>query len=134
MPHSGTGSKKQLVSFMVGTSDAGDYGQLQTFTMTTLNPDGTRQRNRAVDGPLIVNANILSDTDSQVSQTITLLERGGSKVDFGNLLIIPIDKGLLYVRPIYVRASASDSVSPSCGRWSWRSVSASRSATRCRTR
>ncbi len=96
---------------MVGTSDAGDYGQLQTFTMTTLNPDGTRQRNRAVDGPLIVNANILSDTDSQVSQTITLLERGGSKVDFGNLLIIPIDKGLLYVRPIYVRASASDSVS-----------------------
>jgi uncharacterized protein len=111
VPHSGSGSKKQLVSFMVGTSDPDDYGQLQTFTMTTLNPDGTRQRNRAVDGPLIVNANILSDTDSQVSQTITLLERGGSKVDFGNMLIIPIDKGLLYVRPIYVRAAAGDSPS-----------------------
>jgi uncharacterized membrane protein (UPF0182 family) len=111
VPHSENDSKKQLVSFMVAPSDPNDYGHLQTFTMTTLNPDGTRQRNRAVDGPLIVNSNILSDTNSQVSQTISLLEGGGSKVDFGNLLIVPIDKGLLYVRSIYVRANQEDSVS-----------------------
>jgi uncharacterized membrane protein (UPF0182 family) len=109
VPHSDDDSKQKLTSFMVGTSDPDDYGQLQTFRMTTLNADGTRQPNPNVDGPLIANANILSDTDSQVSQTITLLERGGSKVDFGNLLIIPIDKGLLYVRPIYVRADTGDS-------------------------
>jgi len=35
---------------------------------------------------------------------------GGSKVDFGNLLIVPIDQGLLYVRPYYVRADKEDAV------------------------
>jgi uncharacterized membrane protein (UPF0182 family) len=109
VPHSDDDSKQKLTSFIVGTSDPDNYGQLQTFRMTTLNADGTRQPNPNVDGPLIANSNILSDTDSQVSQTITLLERGGSKVDFGNLLMIPIDKSLLYVRPIYVRADTTDS-------------------------
>ncbi|HKY13858.1 MAG TPA: UPF0182 family protein [Microthrixaceae bacterium] len=110
VPHSDNDSKREMVSFMVGMSDASNYGQLRTFTMTQLNADGSRERNGNVDGPLIVNDNILSDTNTQVSQTISLLESGGSKVDLGNLLIVPIDTGLLYVRPLYVRADAEDSV------------------------
>ena len=95
---------------MVAKSDPADYGTLQVFTMTTLNADGTRQRNRQVDGPLIVSDNIQSN--AEVSKELTLLNGtgGGSRVLFGNLLVIPIDQGLLYVRPYYVSADKADAV------------------------
>ena len=110
VPFSEDDSKKQLTSFMVGKSDPSNYGQLEVYTMTRLKADGTRERNRQVDGPLIVNDNILSTT--RVSKELSLLNvaGGGSKVDFGNLLIVPIDQGLLYVRPYYVRADKEDAV------------------------
>jgi uncharacterized membrane protein (UPF0182 family) len=38
-----------------------------------------------------------------------LLRRGGSEVELGNLLSLPIGGGLLYVEPVYVRATAGDS-------------------------
>jgi uncharacterized membrane protein (UPF0182 family) len=104
VPHSTDDSKTQLTSFMVADSDPEHYGRLQVFTMTQGEGDD-RERNRAVDGPLTVNNQMLSDAEAGVSQTITELNRtgGASRVDFGNLLIVPIDEGLLYVRPVYVR-------------------------------
>ena len=104
VPHSTDDSKKQLTAFMVADSDPEDYGKLQVFTMTQGEGDD-RERNRSVDGPLTVNNQMLSDAEAGVSQTITELNRtgGASRVDFGNLLIVPIDEGLMYVRPVYVR-------------------------------
>ena len=108
VPHSDGDSKKQLTSFMVAKSDPSDYGTLQVFTMTTLNADGKRERNRQVNGPLIVSDNIQSN--AEVSKELTLLNSGGSKVRFGNLLVVPIDQGLLYVRPYYVSADKADAL------------------------
>jgi uncharacterized membrane protein (UPF0182 family) len=111
VPHSTDDSKKQLTSFMVANSDPKDYGRLQVFTMTQ-HRGGRTQRNRDVDGPLTIHSQIVSTTQGNVSQDLTLLnsDRGGSKVQLGNLLIIPIGDALLYVRPVYVSAAAADSV------------------------
>lgn len=106
-----TSPKKQLTSFMVGRSDLESYGQLETYTMTSVDANGDRERNRDVDGPLNVHERIVSDTTSGASQEITQLnvQGGGSKVEFGNMLIVPVDQGLLYVRPLYVRGDSEGS-------------------------
>jgi len=108
VPFAANDGKKQLSSFMVAKSDPDGYGQLEVYEMTRTLPDGTSQRNREVDGPLIVSDNVLSDVI--VSREVSLLNTQGSKVDFGNLLIIPLQNSLLYVRPYYVRANTTDSV------------------------
>jgi len=112
VPHSKVGdsnTKKQLNAFMVGRSDPGQYGALVVYTMTETAPDGTVQRNRSVDGPLTAHENMVSNTATRLSERITQLngQGGGSTVKFGNMVLVPIEQGMLYVRPIYV-ASSSD--------------------------
>ena len=106
VPYSDDDKKQQLTSFMVGKSDQSNYGQLELYTMTKNAGADREERNREVDGPLIVSGNILSD--SVVSKQISLLDSTGSRLEFGNLLIIPIGTSLLYVRPYYVRAEGAD--------------------------
>ena len=40
-----------------------------------------------------------------MSSQLSLLRRGGSEVDLGNLLSLPFNGGLLYVEPVYIRAT-----------------------------
>jgi len=42
---------------------------------------------------------------TQISQQISLLNQQGSQVVLGNVLMIPIDQSLLYIRPLYVQSS-----------------------------
>ena len=84
---------------MLAKSDPHDYGDLQVFVMP---------RDRQVDGPAIVNARI--NQEPEVSQLITLLSRAGSEVLQGNLLIIPIEQSLVYIRPLYVQATGANAV------------------------
>ena len=58
-----------------------------------------------MDGPAIVNARI--NQQPEVSQQITLLNTSGSKVRLGNLLLIPIEQSLIYIRPLYVEAEGT---------------------------
>jgi uncharacterized protein len=109
VPHSSNDSKKQLTSFMVADNDPADYGKLRVYTMTQTN-GGEVERNRDVDGPLTVHNQIFSTTQNNISQELTLLNSGGSRVLLGNLLIVPLGEALLYVRPVYVAAAAADSV------------------------
>ena len=55
------------------------------------------------DGPAVVNSTIQSNT--KISQYVTLVGRAGSTVSLGTTLIIPIDDSLVYVRPLYVSSS-----------------------------
>ncbi len=93
VPVSTADTRKELTAFMVAKSDPDDYGQLQTFVMPRGDPP---------DGPAIVGANM--QQDEEVSELQTLLGGQGSDVQFGNLVIIPIEESLLYVRPFYVVA------------------------------
>jgi uncharacterized membrane protein (UPF0182 family) len=85
-----------MTAFMVAKSDPDQYGQLETFVMP--------QSNRP-DGPANVAATMSSDAD--VSSELSLLSREGSDVILGNLLVIPIEQSLLYVRPVYVEATSN---------------------------
>jgi hypothetical protein len=42
-------------------------------------------------------------SDPTVSQQVTLLDQRGSRVVYGDLQIVPVGKGLVYLRPLYVR-------------------------------
>ncbi len=94
VPFSEDDTRKDLSGFMVAHSDPDKYGQLEVFEL----PPGIQ-----VDGPSQFNSNILTERD--ISETITLLNASGSKVRPGNLLLVPIDNSLVYVRPLFVEAT-----------------------------
>jgi uncharacterized membrane protein (UPF0182 family) len=96
VPRSRDDSVKVLSAFMVAKSDPNNYGELEAYVMP---------RSGQVDGPAIVNARI--NQQPEVSQQITLLNTAGSKVRLGNLLLIPIEQSLLYIRPLYVEAEGT---------------------------
>ncbi|MGK2958547.1 MAG: UPF0182 family membrane protein [Acidimicrobiales bacterium] len=99
VPVSDDDSKKQLTAFMVAKSDPGEYGKLVNYELPT---------DKRIDGPALVAATIQADT--AVSQLETLLgsQGGGSAVNFGNLIVVPIEKSVLYVRPLYVEAESTN--------------------------
>jgi uncharacterized membrane protein (UPF0182 family) len=83
-----------LTAFMVGQSDGDDYGKLKVYVMP---------RGQQVGGPAQVQAEIQRNND--VSHEETLLDGSGSKVSYGSLTFIPIDGGLVYIRPFYVTST-----------------------------
>jgi len=91
VPFSEDDSKKTLTSFMVANSDPSQYGKLTVYEM----PAGFN-----IDGPAIVNANILSDPE--VSKYTTLLNQQGSRTQFGSLMLTPVNNSIIYVRPLFV--------------------------------
>ena len=48
------------------------------------------------------------DQDSEISQQLTLWGQKGSTVIRGNLLVIPIEKSIIYVEPLYLRAETGE--------------------------
>jgi uncharacterized membrane protein (UPF0182 family) len=94
VPTSAGDDAQRLTAFMVGKSDGDDYGKLQVFVMP---------RGDLPSGPALVQGEIQSDP--QVSETETFLGGAGSTVSYGSLTAIPIDGGLVYVRPFYVTST-----------------------------
>jgi uncharacterized membrane protein (UPF0182 family) len=60
-------------------------------------------RNTTVPGPTQVQNNF--ESEPAIAEQLTLLRRGGADVEFGNLLSLPVSGGVLYVEPVYVRAT-----------------------------
>jgi uncharacterized membrane protein (UPF0182 family) len=83
-----------LAALMTASCNYRNYGQISTYVTPTKN---------ATAGPAVVNSRIQSNTT--VSQYVTLLGRAGSTVSLGTTLIIPVDDSLIYVRPLYVSSS-----------------------------
>ena len=92
-------NRLNLVGWMAANSDPDGYGELVAFTL----PAG-----RDVDGPSLVFSRI--NSDQAFSSARTLLGSGGSEVQFGDLLTIPIEDSILYVLPMYVRARQESAV------------------------
>ena len=94
-------NKQVLTGFMTAQSDPSDYGRLDLFQLPA---------DKLPSGPYNVAAQMMQDR--KVSSTQTLLcnsgqAKCGSECEYGNLLVIPIDQSLLYVRPWYVKASGN---------------------------
>ncbi len=94
VPVSSQSQIQTLSGYMIAGSDPAHYGQLETFVTPRDNP---------VPGPAIVSAQI--DSTPNVSRQITLLNSNGSSALLGNVLMIPVAQGLLYVQPLYVASS-----------------------------
>jgi len=89
-------SRDNLIGWMAGRSDGDAYGSLLVYKFP---------QSKLVNGPLQVNARI--DQNAQLSSQLTLWNQQGSRVQRGNLLIIPLGRGLLYVQTIYLQAERS---------------------------
>ncbi|SHH98142.1 hypothetical protein SAMN05444521_3021 [Streptomyces sp. 3214.6] len=86
--------RDNLSAFMAVDSEAGtpDYGKIRVLKLPT---------STTVDGPKQVQSQFNSEQD--IAESIRLLKGGDSDIEYGNLLTVPLDGGLLYVEPVYVR-------------------------------
>ncbi len=96
------GNRQNLTAFAVVNSDNGpDYGKISVLQLP---------RSTNIAGPSQVASNF--EAKPEVAQALSLLRQGGSDVVLGNLLTLPVGGGLLYVQPVYVRATANSSAYP----------------------
>ena len=87
--------RQTLAAFMAADSTPGEnYGKLRVLQLPS---------NTTIPGPQQVQNNF--ESDPTVSSQLSLLRRGGSEVQLGNLLSLPFNGGLLYVEPVYIRAA-----------------------------
>jgi len=90
VPH----NREPLAAWLVARSDGPQYGRLEVFQFP---------KQKTVFGPRQVVARI--SQDQTISPQITLWNQQGSQVDWGTLMVIPVEESLLYVQPLYLRAS-----------------------------
>jgi len=87
--------KNNMIAWFAVKNDGENYGQLKLYNF----PSG-----KIVEGPMQIEGIISQDV--AIGNAINLLQSGGnSQVVRGNMLIIPIEDSILYVEPIYLRAS-----------------------------
>lgn len=93
-----TPSKRaNLVGWLAVRNDPPNYGQQVLVRFP---------RQRLVLGPQQVSA--LIEQDPAISYQFGLWNREGSKVVHGNMLVLPVGDGLLYVEPIYLQSKNSE--------------------------
>jgi hypothetical protein len=93
VPFSEDDENQQLTAFMAARMDPGHYGELVVYEMPTSD---------LPEGPGLVSVAIRSENAVSTEETDLGARGGGSRVRYGNLLLIPIDGALLYVQPMYV--------------------------------
>ncbi len=85
--------RQNLIGWLAARSDGDSYGSLIAFNFP---------KDRQIDGPAQIEARI--DNDQDISAWFTLRCTAGSECLRGNLLVIPVDQGILYAEPVYIRA------------------------------
>jgi uncharacterized protein len=105
---SGATTRNVLTGFLAVDADAGaekgkkrqGYGTLRLLQLpkdTTVPAPGQVQNNFTSSPEVSTSLNILAGNRGTSS--------GGSRVQYGNLLTLPLANGLLYVQPVYLRAA-----------------------------
>jgi uncharacterized protein len=96
------GGRENLSAFAVVDSNYGpNYGKMTVLQLP---------RSTNIAGPSQVASNF--EAKPEVANSLSLLRQGGADVVLGNLLTLPVGGGLLYVQPVYVRATANTSAYP----------------------
>jgi len=96
------GGRENLSAFAAVNSTAcPDYGKITVLQLP---------RSTNIAGPSQVASNF--EAKPEVANALSLLRQGGSDVVLGNLLTLPVGNGLLYVQPVYVRATGNSSAYP----------------------
>ncbi len=96
------GGRENLSAFAVVDSNYGpNYGKITVLQLP---------RSTNIAGPSQVASNF--EAKPEVANSLSLLRQGGSDVVLGNLLTLPVGGGLLYVQPVYVRATSNTAAYP----------------------
>ncbi len=96
------GVRENLTAFAVVNSKPGpEFGKMTVLQLP---------RSTAISGPSQIASNF--EAKPEVANTLSLLRQGGSDVVLGNLLTLPVGGGLLYVQPVYVRATSNSAAYP----------------------
>jgi uncharacterized membrane protein (UPF0182 family) len=85
--------RTNLVGWLAARNDPPNYGELLLVRFP---------QQRLLLGPQQISA--LTDQDPVISLQFGLWNRMGSRLFRGNMLVLPIGKGLLYVEPIYLQS------------------------------
>src|SRR5437773_9688727 len=87
--------RDNMIAWLAARCDPPDYGKLIVYESP---------KEKLVYGPFQIEARINQNTE--ISQQLTLWNQMGSRVIRGaNLLVIPIENSILYVTPLYLRAT-----------------------------
>ncbi|KPI09868.1 UPF0182 protein [Actinobacteria bacterium OK074] len=86
--------RDNLSAFMAVDADAGstDYGRIRILKLPT---------STTIGGPKQMQSQF--NSDANFAQFVRDIRSGDSEIEYGNLLTVPLDGGLLYVEPVYVR-------------------------------
>lgn len=95
-PFSADDSRKELRSMMVVSSDPATYGKMTVYEVQSPLPPG----------PATVAAEF--ESDAVIAQIITPLDLRGSRVKYGDLQVVPVSRGLMYIRPLFVLPDSAD--------------------------
>jgi uncharacterized protein len=92
VPFSRDDQRTELQAYMTVSSDPDTYGQFTTYVVQGELPDG----------PVRVASQ--AESEPRISREISLQDNqeSGTQVRFGDLQLVPVNGGLIYVRPFYV--------------------------------
>ena len=85
--------KNNMAAWLAVRCDPAHYGETIIYQFS---------KQELVYGPSQVEAEI--QADSEISQALSLWSQRGSEVIRGNLLVIPINNGILYVEPLFLQS------------------------------
>ena len=93
-------NRKNMAAFVSVQSDPSspDYGQMTVLQLPS---------NTQVSGPEQVGNDF--ESYAPAASSLSLLRKGGSRVDLGNLLTLPLGGSFLYVEPVYIRSAGTTS-------------------------
>ncbi len=86
-------NKQNLTAWIIARCDQPNYGELILYTLP---------KDQNIYGPEQIDSRI--NQDETISQLITLWNQQQSNVIWGNLLIIPIDGKILYLKPLFMES------------------------------
>nr|WP_245599418.1 UPF0182 family protein [Nakamurella lactea] len=88
-----------MAAYVTANGDPKEYGKLTVLEFPT---------STQTPGPKLVQQ--LFNADQDIANWVaTRIQGGKAKVEYGNLLTLPIDNGLLYVEPLYLRGVSTSS-------------------------
>ncbi|CAG0941531.1 partial hypothetical protein, partial [Anaerolineae bacterium] len=92
-----TPAKRQnLIAWLSIKSDGASYGKSLVYRFP---------KDKLIYGPEQISARV--NQDPAISSQLTLISQRGSRIIYGNLLVIPVAKSLIYVQPLYLLAEQS---------------------------
>ncbi len=91
--------KKNMTGLMVARCDGEHYGELILYKFP---------KDNVVYGPMQIESQI--DQNTEISKEFSLWNSSGSTYTRGDMFVIPIDDGLLYVEPVYLESATDTSL------------------------